>query len=85
MQIKSRVHNGTMYVLLVGELDEHSANYTRITLDEMFDKQKFDRIVVDLSELSFMDSTGRFEYSLGQACSAYGEENVAAFIEKCQI
>ena len=45
MQIKSRVHNGTLYVLLCGELDEHSAAYTRITL-------------VDLSELAFMDSTG---------------------------
>jgi len=34
MQVKSRVHNGTLYVLLIGELDEHSANYTRITLDD---------------------------------------------------
>ena len=44
---------------------------------------------VDKSGISicnpFMDLTGRFEYSLGQVCSAYGEENVAAFIEKCQI
>lgn len=58
MQVKSRLHNGVLYVLLCGELDEHSAVYTRITLDEMFDKPKFDKIVFDLSELEFMDSTG---------------------------
>ena len=58
MQVKSRVHNGVMYVLLCGELDEHSANYTRITLDDMFDKPTFKKIIIDLSELDFMDSTG---------------------------
>lgn len=58
MQVKSRVAGGILYVLLCGELDEHSANYTRITLDEMFDKPNFKKIVIDLSELDFMDSTG---------------------------
>ena len=58
MQIKSRVHNGTLYVLLCGELDEHTAVYTRIAMDEIFDKPTFDKIVIDLSELAFMDSTG---------------------------
>ncbi len=58
MQVKSRVHNNCLYVLLCGELDEHSATYTRITLDEMFSKPNFNKIVFDLSELTFMDSTG---------------------------
>ena len=58
MQIKSRIHDKVLYVLLCGELDEHSAYYTRITLDDIFDKPDFEKIVVDLSELSFMDSTG---------------------------
>ena len=52
MQIKSRVKAGVLYVLLCGELDEHSATYTRITLDEMFDKPDFQKIIIDLSELS---------------------------------
>ena len=58
MQIKSRVHNEILYVLLCGELDEHSATYTRMTLDELFDKPNFRKIIIDLSELDFMDSTG---------------------------
>lgn len=58
MQVKSRVLNGVLYVLLCGELDEHSANYTRITMDEIFDKPNFKKIIIDLSELNFMDSTG---------------------------
>ena len=36
MNIKNRIYNNTLYVLLSGELDEHSAKNTRITLDEMF-------------------------------------------------
>ena len=58
MQIKSRVHNNTLYVLLCGELDEHTASYTKSTLDELFVKPNFQKIVIDLSELDFMDSTG---------------------------
>ena len=58
MQVKSRVHKDVLYVLLCGELDQHSATYTRITLDEVFDKPNFEKIVIDLSELDFMDSTG---------------------------
>ena len=58
MQIKSRVYKNVLYVLLCGELDEHSAHYTRITLDELFVNSDIEKIVVDLSELQFMDSTG---------------------------
>ena len=58
MQIKSKISNGTLYVLLSGELDEHSASHTRIRLDELFMAEDFGQIIIDLSELDFMDSTG---------------------------
>lgn len=58
MQIKSRIYNKTLYVLLCGELDEYSATHTRETLDEIFLKERFSQIIIDLSELDFMDSTG---------------------------
>ena len=58
MEIKTRVYKNVLYVSLVGELDEHSAVYTRETLDNILDSEKFDQVIVDLSELDFMDSTG---------------------------
>ena len=59
MQIKSRIVNKTLYILLSGELDEYTAQTARKTLDTLLETQKgFIQIVIDLSELSFMDSTG---------------------------
>lgn len=58
MNIKSRVYNNTLYIMLVGELDEYSANYTRNMLDDLFLKDNFNQVIIDLSELEFMDSTG---------------------------
>ncbi len=58
MQIKHRVYENTLYVVLSGELDEHSAYSARTGLDEIFDMPKFKQIIIDLSELDFMDSTG---------------------------
>lgn len=59
MQIKSRIVNKTLYILLSGELDEYTAQTVRKNLDVLLDTQKgFVQIVMDLSELTFMDSTG---------------------------
>ncbi len=58
MQIKSKIYNNTLYVLLCGELDEYSAEHTRIALDDIFSGGSFGQIIIDLSELEFMDSTG---------------------------
>ncbi len=45
--------------MLSGELDEYTATSVRKTLDTLLDTEKgFSQIVMDLSELSFMDSTG---------------------------
>lgn len=58
MHIKSKLYNKTLYVLLCGELDEHSATHTRLMLDKLFAGSEFNQIIIDLSELEFMDSTG---------------------------
>lgn len=59
MEIKSKLYNQALYVLLMGELDESSAPFVRHTLDVLFDKEKkYNKVVIDLSQLDFMDSTG---------------------------
>ena len=59
MEIKSRIVNKTLYILLSGDLDEYTAQSVRKKLDVLLDTQKgFVQIVIDLSELTFMDSTG---------------------------
>ncbi len=58
MEIRTRVYKNTLYVSFCGELDENSSSYTRETLDEILDKEKYNQVIIDLSELEFMDSTG---------------------------
>ncbi len=58
MEIKTRVYKNALYVILNGELDEHSSSYVRETLDKILDKEIYNQVIVDLSELEFMDSTG---------------------------
>ena len=58
MHIKSKIQSGTLYIMLHGELDEHSATHARMTLDTLFLGKGFGQVIIDLSELEFMDSTG---------------------------
>lgn len=58
MEITSKVLGETLYISLSGELDEHSAMFTRSTLDELFTKNSFKQVVMDLYSLDFVDSTG---------------------------
>ena len=47
-----------MYVGISGELDESMAKQARETLDAIIDEGKMRKVVFDMSELAFMDSTG---------------------------
>ena len=58
MEIRSRIYSNIMYVTLCGELDEHNAIYSKTTLDDLFSQKGFLQVIIDLSELDFMDSTG---------------------------
>lgn len=58
MQVKHRIYNGILYVMLCGELDEHNSVYARDTLNDLFNKSGFSQVIIDLSEMDFMDSTG---------------------------
>ena len=47
-----------MYVTMSGELDESNAMYSKSVMDDLFEKGGFNQVIIDLSELDFMDSTG---------------------------
>lgn len=58
MKIQHKVVNSVLYVSMTGELDESAAAYTRDFLEALFEKSPIKKVVMDMSELSFMDSTG---------------------------
>ena len=58
MEIKHRIYNNILYIMLCGELDESNAVFAKNTLDELLDNNNFKQVIIDLSELDFMDSTG---------------------------
>ena len=58
MQIKHRIYNKILYVMLSGELDEHTSKFTTLSLDTLFDREDYTQVIIDLSEMTFMDSTG---------------------------
>ena len=58
MQITGNITGNTLFIKLYGELDEYSASYCRDKLDDMFKRNNYAKIIIDLSNLTFMDSTG---------------------------
>ena len=59
MRIISDYRNNVLYMRLCGEMDEHNAALVRRDADRLVDDHACsERAVIDLSEVSFMDSTG---------------------------
>ena len=58
MQVDAKMYRDTLYLSISGELDESCASFARMNIDEQLDANIFKQIVIDLSNLDFMDSTG---------------------------
>lgn len=58
MNIEHKIVNRTLYTSIQGELDEHTAPMAREILDRCIASTGFNRIIFELSNLHFMDSTG---------------------------
>ena len=56
--VKSKVYDNTLYINIVGDLDEHNAVNVRKDIDNLIKFENYKQIIIDLSELDFMDSTG---------------------------
>lgn len=59
MNISSKTVQNTLYLFLEGEIDESSAKTARNTADKIIDENIYaDQVVFELSQITFMDSTG---------------------------
>ena len=58
MNIATAFSDGRLTVSLLGELDQHEARGAMRSLDELLDEYLPRDLVLDLSGLSFMDSSG---------------------------
>ncbi len=59
MEIKYKKNNSALTVYVYGELDECSAQGARSILDKLlYDNLTSNKVIFDLSGISFMDSTG---------------------------
>ena len=88
MKIKYKLEKSALYVYLIGELDECSATSVRDTIDKLFlGIIGVSRVIFNLSELTFMDSTGigmligRYKKIKGKGVKVY-IENPTSQVEK---
>ena len=59
MDIKYKVNGNNLFVYLYGDLDEFSALSAKKLLDDLIDDHlNTGKVIFDLSNLTFMDSTG---------------------------
>lgn len=52
------VEDGALEIKLIGEIDHHSAVSVRSDIDGLIFESRPKKVVLDLSEISFMDSSG---------------------------
>ncbi len=58
MQIECTKEGKRIIARLRGELDHHSAKNVRETLDELLDNEQTEELILEMSGVTFMDSTG---------------------------
>ena len=59
MQISTCTVKDALYIKMSGEIDEHSCSFARREADKLAETSTWaQRVVFDLGEVSFMDSTG---------------------------
>jgi stage II sporulation protein AA (anti-sigma F factor antagonist) len=58
MSVRLVLKDGTLTALLSGEIDHHSAQDIRETIDDTASKTKPHHLVLDFAQVQFMDSSG---------------------------
>lgn len=58
MYIEFEKNDSNLIVHLLGELDHHSAQEVRHKIDDIIDKDRINKLILDFSRVTFMDSSG---------------------------
>lgn len=58
MNLDFRVDGDKVCVRLVGDIDEYSARTLRAELDKIIERQRMRALILDMGDVSFIDSTG---------------------------
>lgn len=58
MTVKVEEKDGALVAWLAGELDHHAADEVRRELDSALARRRGGKVVLDMSKLTFMDSSG---------------------------
>ena len=58
MYLKFTDQDNILVVAMMGELDHHSAEEVRNKIDDRIDRSGIDKLIMDFSGVSFMDSSG---------------------------
>lgn len=56
--VKIRNENGAMVASIAGDIDHHSAREMRLRIDAEFEKSGAPSLILDMSGVKFMDSSG---------------------------
>lgn len=77
MNTQIEYSNKTLFVRLSGDIDHHSAKYIREDIDKELYKYQPETMIIDLSSVEFMDSSG-----LGLILGRYTKINILGGILK---
>ncbi len=58
MKVTGSIKNDTLILYFNGELDHHSAGATREAIDNMLQRYGFRKVIFNLSDMNFIDSSG---------------------------
>lgn len=58
MRVKDTLYKNVLFISLIGELDQHNADLIRQELETIIAETAAKKVVFDLKELEFMDSSG---------------------------
>lgn len=58
MKVSAKINRDNLYIFLEGEIDQSVAGELRVKLDDYLNFVKVKNVILNMKELTFMDSTG---------------------------